>query len=354
MAPTQRHDIPPDPPLLIPDLVSRVWRRKWTALVTAMVVSALVAGAVWAAIPARRFTAEATLLLTPSSRVDLMEKSSQAGANATDPFTVRSEVDVVKSDELCRKVIRQLGLIDNAELNEPTPLVLGLRWVKSALHLSARAEDELLDRAEQEMDAAIGDYQSRLTVANDGRSNTLQVQFAAPSPALAAKIANAHAQAYLAEQGARRVERTKQIVASLRSELVARAQELVSAEAKLQNFRRSVVSGESGADNEGELRALEVAATANKNAYEAVLSYFNIALAQQNIGTGEAFVISPAYPSIRAKSRKRMLLLGAGVLMAIGLGVGTALLLDVRSAGARSARGLPSSDPLAQEAGLPS
>ena len=80
-------------------------------------------------------------------------------------------------------------------------------------------------------------YEKRLGVFNDGRSKTVEISFTAGNPRLAAAVANAHAEAYLEEQAARRRGGDQKSLAWLKQEVDARAKEARDADALVQQYQ---------------------------------------------------------------------------------------------------------------------
>jgi capsular exopolysaccharide synthesis family protein len=195
-------------------------QRWWLALGVTLALFAGIATLVYSLPPA--YTARAVVLLAPP-RDELSESASAGrGAPMTDPFFIRSETAIIGSDDLSRTVIRVLGLTGKPEF-APAAGVPG--------------RHPYLSSDEVAIDAVLRDYQERLSVFNDGRSKTVEIGFTAGDPRLAAAIANAHAEAYLGEQAARRSDRERKSLEWLKQEVDARAREARDADALVQQYQ---------------------------------------------------------------------------------------------------------------------
>jgi succinoglycan biosynthesis transport protein ExoP len=212
--------------------LKNVWqamRLHWGILLS---VSALLFGGITALVlsltPA--YTADALLLLAPVAD-ELANDPTDRNFTMTDPMFVRSETAIVQSDEICRAVIEQLHLETLAEFQPK-------RGIRDLLGLGASSgANPFLSKREVLIDGVLRIYQNRLTVFNDGRNKTVDIGFTASDPRLAAKIANAHAQAYMRHQGTRRSGTQEQAIAWLRSEVDARAKEVRDADALVQQYQ---------------------------------------------------------------------------------------------------------------------
>jgi capsular exopolysaccharide synthesis family protein len=188
------------------------------------------------------YTADSVVLLAPLTEQLTDSSSADRPASMTDPFFIRSEAAILSSDSLCRAVIAQLHLDESPEF-APRP---GLR---QRLGLPASlAKHPFLSDEQVAQDRVLRLYHERLSVFNDGRSKTVVVSFTASDPRWAAKIANAHAEAYLREQSARRTGSEQKAIEWLKQEVDARAIEVRDADARVQRYRlkNKIVSSHDG------------------------------------------------------------------------------------------------------------
>ena len=212
--------------------LKNVWqamRHHWGIL---LCVSALLFGGIGAFVlslnPA--YTADTMLLLSPMAD-ELGSDNTDRNFAMTDPMFVRSETNIVQSDEICRDVIEQLHLETLPEF-QPKP------GIRDMLGLGAASgKNPFLSRHEVLVDGVLRLYQKRLTVFNDGRNKTVEIGFTAADPRLAARIANVHAETYMRHQGARRTGSQEQAIAWLKGEVDSRAKEVRDADTLVQQYQ---------------------------------------------------------------------------------------------------------------------
>lgn len=211
------------------DSLYRAVRRRWRmALAVTLVLFTTGVGTV--AMLDKKYTSTATVLLAPGAD-QLAGQSPTRGATAmTDPFFVRSETDIAAGDGLSRAVIRQLRLWS-------TPDLLPRASVRQWLGLPPKRNDSGLSDREVLEDTVLSEYRERLSIANDGRSNTLAISFTATDPRMAANIANAHAEAYLREQSTRGLVLQQKAIEWLGHEVEARAEDVRRADAQVQQYQ---------------------------------------------------------------------------------------------------------------------
>jgi len=209
-------------------LLQAVRLRRAVALAVAAPLFAALAAYIFSLQP--QYTSAAVVLLAPTAE-ELTDPAAGHVTAMTDPFFIRSETAILSSDGLSRAVIEHLRLWKLPEFQPKPGLAkrLGLGGHKTAKSgLSAR--EILLDQVTRQ-------YQDQLYVFNDGRSNTVEIDFTAEDPREAAAVANAHAEAYLLQQSTRRHETQQKAIEWLAREVDARAAEVRAADAEVQQYR---------------------------------------------------------------------------------------------------------------------
>ena len=216
-----------------------IWRRKRVFLSCFAVLFAVSTLYVLTLKP--RYFAEGLILLPETPMGSLTEGSSRVVV-AIDPMMVRSETDILGSNDLARRVIAGLDLGQKPEFTpRPPPAPIRLLKdlvgeVRNVLQGETRVEPLWSEKTARE-DALLSAYKQRLYVFNDGRSAIVHVGFTASTPDLAARVANAHVEAYLDAQVERRVGSQRLAVDWLKGELDGRAKELRDAEVAVQSYR---------------------------------------------------------------------------------------------------------------------
>lgn len=188
------------------------------------------------------YTADAVVLLAPITEALSEDQTGEHLTPMTDPFFIRSETAILNSDELCRQVIGQLDLARSPEFAPRSG------WRQLFGLARAATKHPFLSEGEVNLDRVLRLYHERLSIFNDGRSKTVAVAFTASDPRLAARIADAHAQAYLHEQSSRRSGTQQKAIEWLRHEVDARAQDVRDADTLVQQYRlkNGIVSAHDG------------------------------------------------------------------------------------------------------------
>lgn len=248
---------PPDridarrPGVSLRDILFALRRHQWLILGCGL-VGTLIGVSVLLAIPPS-YMAESSLVLD-ARRPRLLDLPSLVSEQTTNPETaqLRSEVEILQSEDLAARVITRLGLVNHPEFqHHPSPLAALKEQAEAmvAAHFPQLAQRlSLLSNGpaplphgvgpqQVSLASAIAVYRAGLSVANDGRSYVIRVQYRSRDPQLAARIVNTHIQLYLADQVAFKQEIGKQTTAWLSRELSNLHTKLLSSEEAVQDFR---------------------------------------------------------------------------------------------------------------------
>jgi succinoglycan biosynthesis transport protein ExoP len=167
--------------------------RRHARLIAAAMVLALLATAVALLVIAPRYSATTILLVDPRQPRVTSSESVLAGIGA-DAAAVESQVDLITSPALARRVIEQLKLQDDPEFAGKGLLVrLGLQSAPDA-----QTQLSLVER----------EFQQKLFVRRRGLTYIIEVTFTSKDPAKAARIANVIAATYLDDQLAAKLAAT--------------------------------------------------------------------------------------------------------------------------------------------------
>src|SRR5262245_7841850 len=232
----------PDAPVVAPgamapdelDLgaVGRALRaKKLWVIVPTLLVAALAVAAVNLMTP--RYKSEARILIEGRENVFVRPEAEKLGERERpiDPEAVSSQVQLVLSRDLARKVIRDLKLTERAEFD---PAAHGVSLLRQVLGLAGLAKDPLRMNAEERVLEA---YYDRLTAFAVDKSRVIAVEFTSVDPELAATAANAIAEGYLELQQRAKQEQTRQASQWLGSEIETLRAKVAEAEAKVEQFR---------------------------------------------------------------------------------------------------------------------
>ncbi len=205
-------------------------RKRWWVLGPTLV--AFVGALIFVNAVKPRYTSDAKLLLENQdnffTRVD---KGERAAATEPDAEGVQSQIQLLTSRDLARRVIKQLGLQGNPEFD---PLANGMGALSRVMVLLGVARDPTRMSPEDRM---LEKFAERLAVLSPTKTRVISVEFSSRDPDLAARGANIVAEAYIEmqQEAKREVARVAaQSLATLVSDLHTRVAE---AEAKVEAYR---------------------------------------------------------------------------------------------------------------------
>lgn len=167
-------------------------------LVTVILVVAGAAVAVFALKPV--YTAS-TLVLVDPSRKNLLDPEAQFTGGASDSARVDSEVELVKSETVLLRVVKDAGLLDDPEFG----VKLGLRDTILAF---LRIAQPTLPTGDEALQSVVGKLRDAITAQRRGLTYLISIQAKSLSPQNAARIANAVAELYIKEQLEAKVDAT--------------------------------------------------------------------------------------------------------------------------------------------------
>ena len=186
--------------------------RKWAALLVFLLVVATTI-AVSLLLP-KQYTAAASVVIDvkPDPLAVMMNPSMVM------PSFMATQVDILTSDRVALKVIRELKLLDNPQLRE--------QWLE-VTEGRGTIEQWLVDL-----------LQKKLDVKPSRESNVIQIGYKAPDPRFAAALANAFANAYIATALELRVDPAKQFSAFFTVQSKEAREALERAQSKVSAFQQ--------------------------------------------------------------------------------------------------------------------
>jgi polysaccharide biosynthesis transport protein len=197
-----------------------------------ILVAALTFAAVNLATP--RYKSEARLLIEGRENVFLRpeaERLAERDRQMIDQEAVASQVQLVLSRDLARKVIKDLKLTERPEFD---PVLNGVSVLRQVLSMTGLAKDPLKMSPEERVLEA---YYERLTAFAVDKSRVISIEFTSADPELAAKAANAVAEAYQDLQQSAKHDQTRVASKWLGSEIETLRSRVAEAEGKAEDFR---------------------------------------------------------------------------------------------------------------------
>ncbi len=179
-----------------------------------------------------RYTAEARLLLeNQQNYLPHAEKTERATEILPDAEAVQSQIQVLTSRDLARRVIKALGHQGDAEFD---PLAKGMGFTTRALVLLGLARDPTQLSPEDRMLEVFAD---RLSVLSPTKTRVLTIEFSSHDPDLAAKAANAVADAYIELQRQAKRDNARSAAKTLASLVAELRKQVADAETRAEEFR---------------------------------------------------------------------------------------------------------------------
>lgn len=278
------------------------------------------------------YTAQVQLLIDSRYQISLPERASEA-ISALDTPQVESQIAVLRSDRLAANVVQKLGLANDPEFAQQTG------------QASSQPAPGSTGTADGTGRAALVSVKNQLEVRRYGLSYVIDIFFSSRSPDKAALIANAFADAFIADTLAMRGQAARQgsdwlqeRIHQLRrqmNEAALRVQEFkVKRDYRIQSKREPGTPGDAPAakstDMNGPevntLEELETTAQAYRRIYESYLQAFTESVQRQSYPIANAQVIAPALKPLSKSHPKSVLALLLGALGAGFVGLGLALL----------------------------
>ena len=277
----------------LPGILSTLWQGKTTVLRTTA-LSLLVAVLFVLVVP-HRFTAVTQILIDPTDLHAVgaeLTPSSQLSDAAV--LQVESQVRVLTSDSVLRRVIKSQALDRDAEFMRPPST---LHTLLAALGLSGG--DGIVDPSL----AALNTLRRALVVRRAERTYVVDVSVTSKDPEKAARLANAVAQAYLAEQTDVRSDAARQVSQSLSARLDELKNRVREAEDRVEAFkaRNNIVGASGQLVNEQQLTELNnQLSVARARTAQTRARYEEVQRLQQSQGEIGAFPEAVQSPTITA------------------------------------------------------
>lgn len=230
-------------------------RRKALIVGCGLVAVALMALIIAQATP--MYKALARLLLDTRTSKVVTTEAALSGVDPMNMGAIQSELEVIQSDFLIGRVVDKLGLANNPDFNGTKPpgfidsafAPLRELWSTGISTLLApapkpqqQAQPARSSRAAEESDprrrAAIGAVAGHLSVTLMGRTYVILITVESPDGAMSARIANAIAEAYLADQIDTKNEANRRATEWLEQRLAELRRNLQVAEEAAAAYRR--------------------------------------------------------------------------------------------------------------------
>lgn len=206
-------------------------RKKWWVLGPALAIAALTFVGVNLVTP--KYKSEARVIIEGRENVFFRPDAEKTAERdrTIDDAAVTSQVQLALSRDVARQVIKTLKL---GELPEFDPTLRGISLMRYSLGFLGLAKDPLSMTPEERVLEA---YFERLAVFPVDKSRVIAIEFQSSDPELAASVANAVADTYIAIQQVARQDQTRAASKWLAGEIESMRKRVAEAEAKVEDFR---------------------------------------------------------------------------------------------------------------------
>jgi polysaccharide biosynthesis transport protein len=195
--------------------ITKILKARWGIVVGVMTVTALLVGGTSALMP-KKYSASAELLIDSKSP-DPINGMVMAGGLL--PSHIATQIDIIKSERVARKVISSLRLRESSQLRE--------QWISAT--------------------NSVGDFDSwlsklltqELIVQPSRESAVIEIIYTGSDPSFAAVVANAYAQSYVDTTLELRVEPAKRYAKLFDAQVQEAKKRLEDAQSRLSDLQKS-------------------------------------------------------------------------------------------------------------------
>jgi len=178
------------------------------------------------------FTATGTMLID-TRKVQLLQQQSVLGDIALDAGTVQTQVEVLKSENISRAVIRKLNLTEDPEFVGP-----GKGVISSVVgFITGLFGSGKLRTPEEIEDAVLEAFDHARSVSRLGLTYVMQLTFRSQDPAKSARIVNAIADAYINDQLDAKYQATRRASLWLQDRIKELQAQALTAERAVADFK---------------------------------------------------------------------------------------------------------------------
>ena len=310
----------------------RVLRRR-KVLVASILALAVSGAVVYLAMTPARYTAS-SMLLFDVRKNEPFQQQGYPNAAADSAF-VDSQVEVLKSENLARSVVRTLSLQSDPEFAPSAGFSAAIQGFMEGIVEAVLGTSRTSTESDQ-FGRVVRMFQKNLTIKRTGLTYVVSIDYRSLDPNKAARISNAAAEAYLVGELESKYQAARRANVWLQdriNELKAQAEKTERAVAEYKAKNNVDTSGsrlneQQLADASSQrriiLKDLESSAQTNRALHEALLKRVTEFTQQQSFPATEARVVSPASPPLEKSEPKALIALGVASILGLVGGFGAA------------------------------
>lgn len=233
------------------ELLRTLWRRKSVIFSIVVLLTVLVTLVVFQIAP--KYTA-ATNVIIDGRKNQVVDIESVMSGVSSEMGALLSEVEVIKSSSLIRRVVTDLNLEKDPEFNAELREV---PWYKTLLKPETYVGDDFLvsiglkkpevllsetEQAEERTNRVINNVKEHMDVSIVGRSQVIAISFTSTNAREASLIANTIADQYIVDQLEAKFEATRRATSWLNDRLASLRDKVQASEGAVQAYRESISS----------------------------------------------------------------------------------------------------------------
>jgi polysaccharide biosynthesis transport protein len=222
-------------------LASGILRRQWILIfgITALFLAIAI---IYLIVARPVFSAQAILIIDPKKEPSFQRQSVQPSEAPLDSSFVSSQVEILKSDNVARAVLKKLNLTNDPEFGGG-----GSGSVNTSSSMNTEEDKKAALRREMK---SVRTLVGNLTITRIGLTYIIQIAYRSLDPDRAAQVANAVADAYITDQLNAKYEAARRAAVWLQDRINELHDQVAAAETAVVDFRKKhnlVMTG--GADN---------------------------------------------------------------------------------------------------------
>ena len=299
-----------DTPFTLGDLM-RVVRERRRLIRRITIAAVVLTGFVLAFLPTL-YSATAVIMLDQRKN-NVADVSAVLTNLPTDTASLQNQVQILTSRDLASEVVDTLHLDQDPEFNpqRSTSPFAGLPSLRTLINplkwFAPRPAPGSAEALAAEREAVIGNVLRQLSVDTVGLSTSLDVGFSAENPDKAARIANAFADAYVAQQVKMKSDAARQATGWLTARVGQLADQVQAAETAVQKYKadhnlNEAADGTSLIDQQlGAINTQLVQARADLAAKEATYNRVKTLIASGRVADVSQVVASPLIVQLRTQ-----------------------------------------------------
>ena len=310
----------------------RVLRRR-RVLVASILALAVSGAVVYLAMTPARYIAS-SMLLFDVRKNEPFQQQGYPNAAADSAF-VDSEVEVLKSENLARSVVRTLSLQSDPEFAPSTGFAAAIQGFIEGIVEAVLGTSRTSTESDQ-FGRVVRLFQKNLTIKRTGLTYVVSIDYRSLDPDKAARISNAAAEAYLVGELESKYQAARRANIWLQdriNELKAQADKTERAVAEYKAKNNVDTSGlrpneqqlvDASSERRIILKDLESSAQTYRALHEALVRRVTEFTQQQSFPAAEARVVSPASPPLEKSEPKALIVLGVASILGLVGGFGAA------------------------------